>query len=145
MINLQRLSNQLIRHEGMKTHVYRCSENKHTIAVGRNIDPDGGIGLTERECRFLLENDIARCCGECQQNFTWWPELDEVRKEAVANMVFNLGISRFLQFKKCIAAIEAKDYEMAGAEALNSRWAEQVGNRAVELANQLSSGQVQAY
>mgnify|MGYP003644733235 CR=1 FL=1 len=36
-------------HEGVETHAYKCSASKITIGVGRNIDPEGGIGLSEDE------------------------------------------------------------------------------------------------
>jgi len=53
-----KLTEMLKRHEGVKTHAYKCSASKITVGVGRNIDPKGGIGLTEDEIDYLLQNDI---------------------------------------------------------------------------------------
>ena len=139
-IDYDQLSTQLIKHESLETHAYSCSANKITIGVGRNIDPSDGLGITEDEARYLLKNDINRVMRECSRNLTWFDELDGVRQEAIINMVFNLGITRYLKFKKHIEAMENKDYEMAGAQAIDSLWAKQVGYRALELANQISSG-----
>ena len=50
-----------------------------------------------------------------------------------------MGITKFKQFKKTIAYIESGDFDLAGAELLNSRYADQVGQRAIDVANQLSS------
>ncbi len=53
----------LKRHEGeVKSedgrHVaYQCPDGKWTIWVGRNVDEDGGIGLSDEEVDFLLKND----------------------------------------------------------------------------------------
>ena len=139
-MNIQRLSDQLIIHEGLELFCYECSASKQTIGVGRNIDPNNGLGITEDAARYLLKNDINRVESELQAAYGWFSELDDVRKEAVVNMVFNLGLTRFNQFKATIKHIENRDYELAGAEALNSRWAEQVGQRAIDVANQLASG-----
>ena len=42
-----------------------------------------------------------------------------------------------------IAAIQKRDYATAKKEALNSLWAQQVGPRAIELAEQLLTGKYQ--
>jgi len=139
-MDIKRLSDQLIIHESLETHAYTCSANAITIGVGRNIDPNNGLGITEDEARYLLKNDINRVESELQAAYGWFSGLDDARKEAVVNMVFNLGLTRFSQFKKTIAYIEQGQYDQAGAEALSSRWAEQVGQRAIDVANQLASG-----
>lgn len=135
MIDKDRLVDQLLRHEGLKLQPYRCSEGKLTIGVGRNLDDNG---ITEKEAVFMLENDLAWCMGECHKNFTWFNKADPLIKEAVMNLVFNMGITRFLGFKKTIAFLEAGKYELAGTELLNSLYAEQVPKRAQEIANQIA-------
>jgi lysozyme len=52
-------------------------------------------------------------------------------------MIFNLGLSRFKNFKKTIKAIENKDFASAADEMLNSAWANQVGQRAITLSNKM--------
>jgi len=135
LIDLERLKAQLVRHEGMVLTTYECTAGKTTLGVGRNVQE---VGITEAEAMHLLSNDIARVAGECYGAFSWFKDLDELRKEAVINMVFNLGLTRFKQFKKTISYIEAGEFQLAGAEALDSKWAKDVGNRAVEVANQLA-------
>jgi lysozyme len=56
------------------------------------------------------------------------------------NMAFNLGFAGMMKFKKMIAAIEKKDFEQAATEMLNSRWADQVGERADRLAKMMFTG-----
>jgi GH24 family phage-related lysozyme (muramidase) len=48
----------LRRHEGVRSHAYKCSAGYITIGVGRNIDQDGGLGLSDDEVDYLLSNDI---------------------------------------------------------------------------------------
>ena len=134
------LMEQLKRHEGVETHVYRCSVGKYTIGGGRNIDPDGGIGLLENEIDILLHNDIIRCERELRANFKWYDDLDDPRQDAMINICFNLGITRLLKFRKALAHMKNEDYHMAALEFLDSRWAKQVGRRATELAIQIQTG-----
>lgn len=107
-----------------------------TIGVGRNLS----VGITEGEAKYLLKNDIARVAGECINEFSWFNDLSEKRKEAVINLVFNMGMATFKKFKKTIAFIEAGEYEKAGVELLDSNYARQVGQRSQRVADMLTSG-----
>jgi lysozyme len=130
-MDIEALKNQLILHEGLKLEPYQCTAGKLTIGVGRNIED---IGITEEEARYLLDNDILRVCDELDRNLSWWRDLSDVRQRILVDMVFNLGISRFMQFQNTISAIENGDYDKAAEEMLDSRWAQQVGQRAHRLA-----------
>jgi lysozyme len=138
MINLKRLQDQLVIDEGLELKPYRCSADKLTIGVGRNIQE---VGITKGEAMMLLANDIARVSGECQREFPWFAELTQLRKEAVINLVFNMGMATFKKFKKTIAFIEAGEYERAGTELLDSNYARQVGERSQRVANMLADGE----
>ncbi len=56
-------------------------------------------------------------------------------KDAIVNMCFNMGLTKLLKFTRMINALIAKDYNLAAKEALQSLWAKQVGQRAVDIAN----------
>jgi lysozyme len=136
---MKNLREMIKRHEGVETHAYKCSQNKTTIGVGRNIDPDGGIGLSEAEIDYLLNNDINRCIGELS-GFVWFPDLNQERQNAIIDMVFNLGITRFKGFKNAIDAMSKSDFDTAADEFYDSRWAKQVGNRAIEICEMIRKG-----
>ena len=127
-------------HEGVETHAYKCTANKTTIGVGRNIDPDGGIGLSDLEIEYLLSGDVKRVQAELINTFTWFSELDEVRKDAMTDICFNIGLPRLLQFEKSLAAMSIGDYYRAADEFLDSRWANQVGARAITITDMIRSG-----
>ena len=137
MVNLERLTDQLIIDEGLKLKPYRCTSDKLTIGVGRNLQDNG---ITDEEARYLLKNDIARVAGECMAEFPWFSDLTEKRREAIINLVFNMGLSKFKQFKKTISYIEQGLFELAGTELLDSNYARQVGNRSIRVANMLADG-----
>jgi lysozyme len=63
----------------------------------------------------------------------WWRNLDDNRQRVMANMCFNLGHPRLSNFKKFIGAMQISDWETAAVEMMDSKWAGQVGNRAVRL------------
>jgi lysozyme len=58
----------------------------------------------------------------------------------MVNLCFNLGLSRLMQFKLALDAMERGEYHRAAAEFLDSRWAKQVGNRAIEVAHMIRMG-----
>jgi len=118
--------------EGLRLKPYQCTANKFTIGFGRNIEDNG---ITEDEAEYLLMNDIKSTQDELLANFEWFVTLGAPKQGVLINMCFNLGLTRFKRFKKMIAAIEMGDYNEAAEQMLDSKWARQVGNRAIRLSN----------
>jgi lysozyme len=132
-----RLRNLLIKHEGVRLKPYQCSAGKTSIGVGRNLDD---VGITYDEVMILLRHDMERVEKECLTRFAWFQSLSPVRQTVILSMVFNLGVSRFQGFKKLIAALESQNYDRAADEMMASKWAGQVGLRAIELATMMRTG-----
>ncbi len=129
-MDIDQLKSDLIADEGLHNKPYLCPAQKITIGVGRNLE---SLGLSDDEISYLLNNDINRVITELNKNIPWWKTLPEQQARAIANMCFNLGWPRLSQFKKMFAALQAHDYEEAEREALNSKWAKQVGNRTTRI------------
>jgi lysozyme len=70
-----------------------------------------------------------------------WHVLDQVRREALIEMCFNMGPANLAKFKMMIASLAEEDFEGAAQEALSSRWAAQVGKRADRIAERIRSGE----
>ena len=133
-------------HEGVETHAYRDTVGKMTIGVGRNIDADDGLGLSMQEVEYLLGNDIERVEQELVGALPWTIDLlviDSPRFDALVDLCFNLGLPRFLNFVKALDACANEDWERAADEFMDSRWAKQVGNRAVEITEMIRTGEYQ--
>ena len=128
-------------HESVETYAYKCSAGKITIGVGRNIDSGGGLGLSDDEIDYLLANDVKRVNDELLGAFGWYKTLGTERKDAIMDMCFNMGLPRLMQFKKALAAMAKGDYVTASAEFLDSKWATQVGMRAVTITDIIESGE----
>lgn len=124
------LKQWITKHEGLILKPYRCTAGKLTIGVGRNIE-DNGISRAEAE--LLLENDIRNAVKDLER-FEWYVDQPTHVKYALINLRFNIGMPRLLGFKKMIKALEDKDYTLAAKEALDSKWAKQVGRRATDVA-----------
>jgi len=135
---MSKLVAQLKRHEGVRSHVYLCSAGYETIGVGRNI-AESGLGLSDDEIDYLLENDIKRCKQELIA-LSWFMDLDAVRQDAIVNLCFNLGLTRLMGFKNAMAAMAVGDYAKARDEFYDSRWAKQVGSRAEEVCEMIRTG-----
>ena len=117
------------------------AEGGWTVGVGRNVDPNGGIGLSDEEVDMLLENDIARVIKELASEYSWFNDLDDVRKDAIIDISFNLGATRLRGFQRALAAMEKGNYKEASTEFLDSKWRRDVGGRALELADMIATGE----
>tara|TARA_R110000824_G_scaffold10821_2_gene47381 strand:- start:1964 stop:2386 length:423 start_codon:yes stop_codon:yes gene_type:complete len=135
-----KLIEMLRTHEGVETYAYKCSENKITIGVGRNVDKSGGLGLSDDEVDYLLQNDIDRVISELDSEYDWFSGLDSVRQDAMIDISFNLGQTRLRAFKKALLAMSEGDWDEAADEFMDSRWSDQVGIRAKNLTNMIRSG-----
>lgn len=129
-------------HEGFSSTVYRCTSGVQTIGWGRAVDPDEeGTGITEEEAEVLLKNDLERF-----EEFTkdvvgdTWHVLDQVRREALIEMCFNMGPGNLSKFRMMLACLAQEDFEGAADQAIASRWADQVGHRAVRIAGRIRTG-----
>jgi lysozyme len=135
----QELLDTLKRHEGVRSYAYLCPAGYWTIGVGRNVDEDSGRGLSEDEIEYLLSNDVELSTEELMDTFPWFEDCPDAVKIILINMHFNIGLSRLKGFKKMLAAVEDKNYGAAAKEMLDSRWAAQVGQRAVELSTEMKN------
>jgi lysozyme len=139
-VNLSDLKAQLRRHEGVIDHAYQDSEGYWTIGVGRLIDERKGGKLRPDEIDYLLENDLKFLMADLDRVLPWWRELSENRQLVIADMVFNMGLKGLMGFRKALQAVQEGRWADAAREMLDSRWAAQVGSRAIRLADMMEVG-----
>ena len=137
---MSKLIEMIKEHEGVVPHAYQDSRGYWTIGVGRLIDEKLGGGLSDGEIDYLLANDMKRCRKEAE-GYSWFSKLNEPRQAVILSMLFNLGKPNFDKFKNMQAAMEEGDYMTASNEMLDSRWAGQVGRRAIEMSEMMESGE----
>lgn len=136
-MNREAFERHLIWAEDWRNKPYRCSAGKLSIGVGRNLDDRG---LSDEEVLYLLRNDMAAAEREAK-TLPYYGALDEVRQLVVCDLIFNLGLSGWLKFKRANAALAAHDYERTADEMKDSRWYEQTGRRAKRLEEAMRSGE----
>lgn len=140
-MNVELFASELERDEEVRLKPYVDSVGKVTIGIGRNLTDDG---ISLDEAKYLLKDDIERTLEDLSYALPWWIYLDEVRQHVLANMCFNLGISRLLGFKKMLAALKSHDFETAADEMAASNWDREVGERAVRLVAAMRTGHAEA-
>jgi len=136
----QLLRSQIERHEGIRLKPYldTATPPRLTIGYGRNLD-DRGISLDEAD--YMLANDIDKVERELD-TIDEYAALNCIRQTVIANMAYNLGFSGLMQFRHMWKHLARHDYPGAAKEMLDSKWARQVGNRAIELAKIMRTGEV---
>ena len=132
----------LKRHEGNKKNndkhiLYKCIANKWTCGYGRNCEDNG---FSEDEVELMLQNDINQATKDVRSIFLGFDGFLENRQIALINMLFNLGKTKFLGFKKMITAIKNSNWDEAARQAADSKWHNQVGARALEIERLLEEG-----
>jgi lysozyme len=140
MIGMQQILEQLEKHEGLELKPYRCTSEKLTIGIGRNLED---VGISKEEAYLLLENDVKNVDQQIKTYMPWATFLNPARYAALINFVFNVGIGTALKFENAMAALKASDFGTAAEELLNSRWAKQVGKRSTEISEQIRTGEWQ--
>ena len=137
-MNLTKLEDQLIRHEGLVLDIYKDSVGIWTIGVGRNLEH---VGLrSEAEARYLLRSDIVAIRAELEKAIPWIGDLDEGRQRCLMDMAFNLGVAGLMKFEKTLRLIAQGNLSGASQEMLRSKWADQVGQRAITLSRMMATG-----
>jgi len=135
------ISNELIqsvqRHEGFRSKAYQDSVGVWTIGWGINLQELDDF--PQEYAMFFLRRELVNCAFALSQRGVW-NELTQTRKDVLTEMAFNLGIPRLNGFKKMWKAIENGDYETAADEQLDSKWARQVGVRAMRLSKRMREG-----
>lgn len=127
----------LKRHEGFRARPYRDTAGKLTIGYGRNLDDNP---LKVSEANFLLSNDVAQATADVLLLCPTFATLTPARQDVLINMCFNMGAYRLSGFKRMWAAIALEDWTTAAMEMLDSKWHNDTGYRAQELATLMSLG-----
>ena len=137
--SVDKLIKQLKKHEGVELKPYKCTSNKLTIGIGRNLED---VGISENEAEYLLMNDLDTYMTAAK-TYDWYNGLNDARKAVIVNMLFNMGQTNFNKFLKMKQALDVGDHAEAARQMLESKWAKQVKGRSEELAKQMETGKWQ--
>ena len=146
-MNIEKLREELKVDEGCINEIYLDHLGYHTFGIGHLItDKDKewgepvGTPISTKRINECFKNDIEIVFKELDRSLSWWGELPDDIQLVLANMCFNLGITRLKKFKKFLTALSEKNWELAATEMMDSRWATQVKQRAVRLQKRVLKG-----
>ena len=142
-----RVMEQLKIDEGVVHEVYLDHLGLPTVGIGHLIlesDPEHGMevgtAVSQARCEELFFQDLEIALSECVELYgDDWDGFPEEVQEILVNMLFNMGRPRLSQFKKMNAALVEGDWKTAAVEGRDSRWYNQVGNRAERLMSRLEA------
>jgi lysozyme len=143
-MNIDQLREELKTDEGCKYEIYLDHLNLPTHGIGHlilNSDPEYGqpVGTPVSEDRVneCFASDVETVLSECTQLYPNFSVLPEEVQLIIANMMFNMGRPRLSKFKGMKAAVDTGDWHRAAVEMVDSKWYQQVTNRANRLVQRM--------
>ena len=143
-MNIEQLRKELEVDEGVKYEIYNDHLGYPTFGIGhlvRDTDPEAGaaLGTPISEDRVIeaFNEDVETVLSDCAILYDDIDELPEEVQLIIANMMFNLGRPRLSKFKGMKAGVDAKDWNKAADEMVDSAWYRQVTNRAERLVKRM--------
>lgn len=143
-MNLDQLRMELEYDEGCKYEIYLDHLGLPTFGIGHLVtedDPEHGeeVGTAVSEERVIevFEKDVQVTIDECKKLYDDWLDLPEEAQLIIANMMFNMGRPRLSQFKGMKRGVDARDWNAAADEMVDSKWYRQVTNRADRLVTRM--------
>ena len=143
-MNKDILREQLADDEGCKYEIYLDHLALPTFGIGhliKDADPEHGqpVGtpVSEERVRQAFDLDILVTIEDCHRLYDDFDDLPEEAQLVIANMCFNLGYPRLSKFKGMKAGIDDRDWHRAADEMVDSRWHDQVPNRAKRLVKRI--------
>ena len=143
-MNVYKLREQLKIAEGCVNEIYTDHLGYPTFGIGHLIvesDPENGkaVGTAVSDDRVdaAVAADVKVVLSECKVLYPDFDDLPEEAQQIIANMMFNLGRPRLSKFVGMKRGVDAKDWNTAADEMVDSRWYRQVGARAERLVNRM--------
>ena len=133
---IKELTAHLIEFEGLRLKPYHCTSGKLSIGIGRNLDDRG---ITEDEAMILLANDIKIVQKELLERWPWINELPPRAQMVMMDLGFNMGVPAISNFQNMLRDLQDGNWEGAAVNLLDSRYAQQVGRRAIYNAHLLET------
>tara|TARA_R110001592_G_scaffold64662_2_gene198668 strand:+ start:741 stop:1181 length:441 start_codon:yes stop_codon:yes gene_type:complete len=143
-MDLEVLRKQIEADEGCKYEIYLDHLGLPTFGIGHLVTesdeeynrPVGTFITTDRvaEC---FNKDVGTVLEDCERLYADFDSLPEEVQLIIANMMFNMGYPRLSKFKGMKAGVDARDWQQAADEMVDSKWYHQVTNRAERLVSRM--------
>ena len=141
---LEKLRQELARDEGIVYEIYLDHLSLPTFGLGHLVRPSDpeygqpvGTPVSEERVNECFTQDVQATLDDCEILYPDFAELPDEAQLVIANMMFNMGRPRLSQFKGMKAGVDARDWNRAADEMVDSRWYKQVTNRAERLVSRI--------
>ena len=143
-MNIAALREELKLDEGIKYEIYLDHLGLKTCGIGHlcvagepEFNQEVGEEVAEIRVFKLFNKYMEKTIDECTVLYPDFADLPEEVKRIIANMMFNMGRPRLSKFKGMKAQVDAKNWKKAADEMVDSKWYEQVPNRAKRLVERM--------
>ena len=143
-MNIDTLRKELEIDEGVKHEIYLDHLGLPTFGIGHLITKsdeeygeDVGTPVSDDRVKECFEFDVKQVLKDCQILYDDFNDLPEEAQLIIANMMFNMGRPRLSKFKGMKRGVDARDWNQAADEMVDSRWYKQVTNRANRLVERM--------
>lgn len=151
--------------EGYKNTLYKDTEGYWTIGIGQLVTKNPSLDvakaeldklmgrkcngtITKAEAEDLFQKSVLKAEKGIQSNTVLrevYEGLDEIRRSALINMVFQMGVAGVAGFPKGMRLLKARQWDQAAIELADSRWYKQTPNRAKRVIATFKTGTWKAY
>ena len=143
-MDIEKLREEIEYDEGNVKSIYLDHLHLPTFGIGhlvRESDPEYGweVGtpVSDDRCAEAFNEDIKTVVSDCYKLYPDFDNLPEEAQRIIANMCFNLGYPRLSKFKGMKRGVDARDWQSAADEMVDSRWYRQVTKRADRLVERM--------
>ena len=143
-MNIEKLREEIEYDEGSVNKIYLDHLGLPTFGIGHLVTEwdeeygwEVGTDVSEDRCIEAFNSDIENVLSDCHRLYPDFDDLPEEVQRIVANMMFNMGRPRLSKFKGMKRGVDAKDWNAAADEMVDSRWYRQVTKRADRLVERM--------
>ena len=143
-MDLEKLREELEIDEGCKYEIYLDHLGHPTFGIGHLITEDDpeydwevGTSIDTYRVHEAFKDDVQSVLTDCEKLYVQWERVPEEAQRVIANMMFNMGYTRLSKFRGMKRGVDAKDWNTAADEMVDSRWYRQVTNRARRLVERM--------
>ena len=143
-MDIEKLREEIKYDEGSVNEIYLDHLGLATFGIGHLVTEwdeeygwEVGTPVSEDRCNEVFDSDIQVVLSDCEHLYPDFNDLPEEVQRIIANMMFNMGRPRLSKFKGMKRGVDAKDWNAAADEMVDSRWYRQVTNRAERLVERM--------
>jgi len=143
-MDLEVLRKQIEADEGCKYEIYLDHLGLPTFGIGHLVTESDeeynrpvGTSITTDRVAECFNKDVGTVLEDCERLYPDFDSLPEEVQLIIANMMFNMGYPRLSKFKGMKAGVDARDWQQAADEMVDSKWYHQVTNRAERLVSRM--------